>query len=189
MFATAGNLSFIDPESGVLWITASGKDKGNLKESDFLALNYSTGAILEDTENRPSAETVIHRTIYSRFKNAAACLHVHTPTSCILEFGLSTSKPTIRIQLPNTEIIKAFGNFAEEPNLSVIVVHNFGDVSKIAAEFDKACAEKTPDVPFFLIENHGITVWGKNVADANKNLEASEFILQVLLGRRAIKSK
>ena len=40
------------------------------------------------------------------------------------------------------------------------------------------------DVPFFLIENHGITVWGKNVWDANKNLEASEFVLQVMLSRK-----
>jgi methylthioribulose-1-phosphate dehydratase len=46
---------------------------------------------------------------------------------------------------------------------------------------ENALRESSSDVPFFLIENHGLTVWGKSVEDANKNLEAAEFILQVML--------
>jgi len=38
MYATAGNLSILDPESGVIWITASGKDKGKLENTDFLGV-------------------------------------------------------------------------------------------------------------------------------------------------------
>nr|HNI27564.1 class II aldolase/adducin family protein [Leptospiraceae bacterium] len=42
------------------------------------------------------------------------------------------------------------------------------------------------DVPFFLIENHGLTVWGKDVKDANKNLEAAEFVMQVFAVRNRL---
>lgn len=184
MYATAGNLSLLDPQSGLMWITSSGKDKSSLTEKDFITLNFSSGEIIGETENRPSAETIIHRTIYSLFKTSGACLHVHTPSSCILDFGLSRSNPYKRVALPNSEIIKAFGNFTEEPNLSLIVIHNFGNVSEIAKEFESVVKISGPEVPFFLIENHGVTVWGKNVRDANKNLEAAEILMQIMCGRR-----
>ena len=185
MFATAGNLSVLDPESGVIWITASGRDKSMLAPEDFIGVNLKTGeSIDEDSPLRPSAETSIHTSIYSLFPSAGCILHVHAPTSCILEFQLSKENPSKFVTLPNTEILKAYGNFLEEPNLKTLVVHNHGHVPRISDEFKKNFQNKKSDVPFFLIENHGITVWGKNVYDANKNLEATEFVLQVMKGRR-----
>ncbi len=184
MFATAGNLSVLDPESGVIWITASGKDKGRLTVDDFIGVSLRSGEPLEDDGKRPSAETSIHTAIYSMLTGSTCILHVHTPTSCSLEFGLSKEESFRFVTLPNTEILKAFGNFLEEPNLKALVVHNHGFVPKISEDFKLALNKKIPDVPFFLIENHGITVWGKNVWDANKNLEAAEFVLQVMLARK-----
>lgn len=186
MYATAGNLSVYDPQSGLVWITASGKDKSSLSEQDFVSLDLLTGNVIGEDMGRPSAETSIHQVIYKNFPEAFACLHVHTPASCILEFGLNRKESTRSVKLPNTEILKAFGIFKEEPNLSLLVVHNHGNVSQIAGDLDAFIQKETLDVPFFLIENHGITVWGKSVRDANKNLEAAEFILQVMVGRKKI---
>jgi len=186
MFATAGNLSVLDPESGVVWITASGRDKSKLASSDFLGVYAKTGEPIDpDSPLRPSAETSIHTNIYSLFPDSGAILHVHTPNSCILQFYLSKENPSKFITLPNTEILKAFGNFLEEPELKALVVHNHGYVPRISEEFKKVFHQKKSDVPFFLIENHGVTVWGKNVYEANKHLEAAEFILTVLVGRQS----
>jgi methylthioribulose-1-phosphate dehydratase len=184
MYATAGNLSIFDPQSGLIWITASGKDKSKLKTQDFVTLELSSGKLVGENEGRPSAETSIHQAIYRNFPNIRTCLHVHTPTSCILEFGLNSSKTQDWVVLPNIEILKAFGNFNENPNLSMMVLYNHGNVPKIASEFEQAILQKSMDLPFFLIENHGVTVWGRNVAEANKHLEAAEFIFQVMVGRK-----
>ena len=180
MVATAGNLSVYDRESGELWITSSGKHKGRLREEDFICMSLD-GKILRETTNKPSAETSIHQVIYSEIPSANTVLHVHTVTSCKLQFGIQKWHPATRFLLPNVEILKAFGDFREEPNLSVIVTFNHGSVLDISSDLDNALRERSSDVPFFLIENHGLTVWGKSVEDANKNLEAAEFILQVML--------
>jgi methylthioribulose-1-phosphate dehydratase len=178
--ATAGNLSVFDREIGELWITSSGKHKGRLKEEDFICMNLD-GKILRETTNKPSAEASIHQVIYRQIPSACAVLHVHTVTSCKLQFGIQKWHPATRFLLPNVEILKAFGDFREEPNFSVIVTFNHGSVVDISSDLENALRESSSDVPFFLIENHGLTVWGKSVEDANKNLEAAEFILQVML--------
>lgn len=180
MVATAGNLSVYDRASGELWITSSGKHKGRLKEDDFICMSLD-GKILKETSNKPSAETSIHQVIYRQIPSASTVLHVHTVTSCKLHFGLQKFNPTTRFLLPNVEILKAFGDFREEPNFSVIVTFNHGNVLDISRDLENALKENPSDVPFFLIENHGLTVWGKSVEDANKNLEAAEFVLQVMV--------
>ncbi len=179
MVATAGNLSVFDRASGEFWITSSGKHKGRLQEEDFICMSLD-GKILRETTNKPSAETSIHQVIYSQIPSASVVLHVHTVTSCKLHFGLQKFNPAARFLLPNVEILKAFGDFREEPNFSAIVTFNHGSVSDISRDLETAIREHPSDVPFFLIENHGLTVWGKSVEDANKNLEAAEFILQVM---------
>jgi methylthioribulose-1-phosphate dehydratase len=184
MFATAGNLSIYDSESGLMWITASGKDKSKLTPDDFISVSLATGETLGDSSNKPSAETSIHISLYNSIHDARAILHVHTENSCVLEFGLSQKNEKSYATLPNTEIIKAFGDFKEEPNFKMLVTHNFSDVPKIAnlvkSEFDT----NKPEVPFFLIENHGLTVWGKSVYEANKNLEATDFLMKVMARRQ-----
>ena len=180
MVATAGNLSVFDRASGELWITSSGKHKGCLQEEDFICMSLD-GKILRETSNKPSAETSIHQVIYSQIPSANTVLHVHTVTSCKLQFGVSKSNPIKRALLPNVEILKAFGDFREEPNFSAIVTFIHGSVLDISHDLEFALRERPSNVPFFLIENHGLTVWGKSVEDANKNLEAAEFVLQVMV--------
>ncbi len=184
LYATSGNFSIFDPESGLVWITASGLDKSSLTKDDFISVDIKAGNVVGETYKRPSAEFFIHQIIYKNFLQANACLHVHTVSSCVLEYGLNRTNPIKKIPLPNLEIIKAFGNFQEEPNLSMLVVYNHGHVPKIAEDLDLYLQNDSLDVPFFLIENHGITVWGKSVKEANKNLEAVEFILEVMVARK-----
>lgn len=183
MAATAGNLSIIGEDRNSFFVTASGKDKGSLTPEDFLEISLSDGKPAGETRLKPSAETSIHTAVYSSLQNAGAILHVHTVASCTPVFGLTRSKNSAYVTLPNTEILKAFGDFTEEPNFKMLVVHNFASVPEISKVLAAELEKKKQDVPFFLIENHGLTVWGKDVKDANKNLEAAEFVLQVHAAR------
>ena len=185
MFATAGNLSILDSSKSTLHITASGRDKSKLTPHDFIQIDLTSKNPIDNTRNlKPSAETSIHTALYSLYPSISCVLHVHTPSSCALEFGLSKANPVHWIDLPNSEILKAFGDFTEEPNLKVLAVHNHGHVPDIASEMMHSLKNHPSKVPFFLIENHGITAWGQNVYDANKNLEAAEFVLQVMVARQ-----
>jgi methylthioribulose-1-phosphate dehydratase len=182
--ATAGNLSILNRNIGELWITASGRDKSSLTTNDFVLFESNEPNKNEYPDYRkPSAEISIHLSIYSLIPEANCVLHVHTPHSCVIDIGLTSKNSNKMILLPNSELIKAFGDFRESPNLSFLIVHNFGEVQMIADEFYRTFERSKPEVPFFIIENHGITVWGKDVDEANKHLEAAEFILQILYMR------
>lgn len=178
MYATSGNLSIREASSNEIIITASGKNKGELAASDFLIVNMKTGKPSVPSNNKPSAESAIHLAIYQAFPSAGAVIHVHTPESAALSYDMRGTEPCRTIPLPNLEMLKAFGNFAENPELSFLSLYNYGDVGKIANCFSKHSHRS--EVPFFLIEHHGLTVWGKNVAEANKNIEAAQHILQVM---------
>ncbi len=183
MFATAGNLSVRDPsESGVFWITASGKHKGELGSNDFLPIHVSNGSVQKDIDGlKPSAETSIHQSIYSCNPNAHAALHVHTLESNLLDFGLKPDEPVKEVGIPPIEIIKAFGIWDERPKLTMPVFYNFGSVPKIANEIKTYFQTKgLPKVPFLLIEGHGPTVWGDSIMAANRHLEAVSFLFQVM---------
>ncbi|MCE9501319.1 MAG: methylthioribulose 1-phosphate dehydratase [Leptospira sp.] len=182
MFATAGNLSIFDRKKKEIWITASGKNKSSLSKKDFISIHSESGKVGLKS-GKPSAETSIHKVIYENFENVNAVLHVHTPASCLLNCGVSREKPTRQFLLPNIEIIKAFGDFRENPDLKMTVVYNFGIVSDISDAFRNTLRGTASVVPFFLIQDHGVTAWGRDVSDANKNLEAAEFILQVMASR------
>jgi methylthioribulose-1-phosphate dehydratase len=183
MFATAGNLSIFDEKTQTVWITASGKDKGNLTYKSFLPVALHSGEPVHKTQNRPSAETSIHLAIYSTIPNVSCVLHVHTPSSTILYYNLSRENPFGYFPIPNLEMLKAFGDFTENPYFEFLSLYNYGNVKDIAYLLKQRIITASLQVPFFLIENHGLTVFGKDIYDANKNLEAAEHVLQVMVQR------
>ncbi|TGL62587.1 methylthioribulose 1-phosphate dehydratase [Leptospira jelokensis] len=186
MFATAGNLSTRDNSSHTeFWITASGKHKGELKDTDFVCVSVKDGTLLSAKEGlKPSAETSIHQVLYSQMPNVGSCLHVHTLESNLLEFGVGKEEGYREIPIPPIEIIKAFGIWDEKPSLTMPVFYNHTDVPTIANQIKRYFTTVgIPKVPFLLIEGHGPTVWGKSIAEANKHLEAVHFLLQVMARR------
>lgn len=183
MFATAGNLSARDMAlPSQFWITASGKHKGELKETDFVCVAVADGSLVKAVDGlRPSAETSIHQVLYSQMPEVGSCLHVHTIDSNSLEFGVKKEEGYREISLPPIEIIKAFGIWDEKPSLTMPVFYNHTHVPTIANEIKRYFTEQgIPKVPFLLIEGHGPTVWGRSISEANKHLEAVHFLLQVM---------
>jgi len=182
MFATAGNLSFrsITPEQ--FWITASGKNKNSLTDDDFVCIEIASMSLLNSKfNNKPSAETSIHRSIYNFFPIANSILHVHTLSSNLLNFNLSKVEKYRLVPIPNIEIIKAFGIWDEKPNLEMAVFYNFGEVNQIAESISQFLIEcPNYKLPFVLVEEHGPTVWGPSIDITNRYLEATAFLFDIM---------
>ncbi|SFI83682.1 methylthioribulose 1-phosphate dehydratase [Thermoflavimicrobium dichotomicum] len=166
---TSGNLSIKVSENPLSFlVTASGKDKRKRTAEDFLLVD-GKGRPLQDTHLKASAETGIHCEIY-RLTDAGCCLHVHTvDNNVISELYADQGFVTFRGQ----EIIKAFGIWAEDGEITVPIVENYADLRRLAQEVAKVIR---PDTKAVLIRNHGITVWGRNGFEAKKHLEAFEFL-------------
>jgi methylthioribulose-1-phosphate dehydratase len=177
MAGTAGNLSARLPD-GSFWITASGRQKGQLTPSDFIRMNLD-GAIVEQPvpEARPSAETSIHLAVYNCFPEAKACYHVHS-----IEANL-VSRLTAgdAVSLPAIEMLKGLGVWEENPQVSMPLFANYLEVPKIAKEISEFFAVSSPSVPALLIRDHGITVWGDSTAAAYNYVEIVEYIFRYTL--------
>ncbi|AGY57415.1 methylthioribulose 1-phosphate dehydratase [Gloeobacter kilaueensis] len=178
MVGTAGNLSARITDDS-FWITASGKAKGRLDRQDFLRLDLE-GTVLERfyLEDRPSAETAIHRTLYRCFAAARACLHVHSVSNNLVS-GLARAGT---LHLPPLEMLKGLAVAPAEARLPVFANHD--DVNRIAVEIKERFAAQPPAIPALLIAEHGLTVWGNSIAAAATHLELLEFIFQYQLAAR-----
>lgn len=175
MFGTAGNLSARLPD-GSLWVTASGVDKGRLRIRDFVRVNVD-GELLEAPEGRkPSAETCLHQAVYGWDDAQMACLHVHTVAS-----NMVTRLWTKDVPLPPIEMIKGLGIWYENPKVSVQVYDNPKHVPFIGDAVAARFAVDPPQVPLYLVRDHGITVWGRSLREATNRLECAVYVLEYTL--------
>jgi methylthioribulose-1-phosphate dehydratase len=182
MQGTAGNLSVrVDDEH--FWITASGKPKGTLEENDFLLVRVKDGSIAETAhpQNKPSAETAIHRALYARFRTARACLHGHSVQACLASARAKKNAKAIR--LPAIEMLKGFDLWQQNPKVDLPLFENTLDVSRIAHAIETRFKKSAPALTALLVRDHGATVWGESLQQAYNRFEVLEFILNVAARR------
>ena len=177
MVGTAGNLSS-RLEDGSFWITASGRQKGKLTETDFIRMNLD-GAIVEQPhpDSRPSAETSIHLAVYNCFPEAQACYHVHSVEANLV----SRLAAGDAVSLPAIEMLKGLGIWEENPQVSMPLFANYLSVPKIAQEICEVFAISPPKVPALLIRDHGVTVWANSPAAAYNYIEIVEYIFRYMV--------
>jgi methylthioribulose-1-phosphate dehydratase len=178
MVGTAGNLSGRISNNS-FWITASGKSKGKLQETDFLLMSIDEGKIIDskDKENKPSAETSIHQVIYRLFPEAQACYHVHSVEANLV----SNQAKGDKLDLPSLEMLKGLGVWEENPKVTMPVFENYLSVPKIAEEISDRFSQSPPAIPALLIRNHGVTVWGNSTEATQNHLEIAEYIFRYLV--------
>lgn len=170
---TSGNLSIREPKSPFFYISASGKDKRKQSDSDFLLVDLK-GKPVEETELRPSAETLLHTVIYGK-TNANCVLHVHTVENNVISELYGDEG---QVSFRNHEIIKATGRWDEDSELRIPIIYNHADIQQLSDKFKQHVVEDSGAV---LIRNHGITVWGISGLEAKRILEACEFLFQYQL--------
>ena len=176
--ATAGNYS-VRLRDGSFAITVSGRHKGRLVEADVMRVD-ATGASLDG--KRPSAETALHIQIYALFPQAGAVLHTHSP----LSVGLTRALPgASAYELRGHEMLKVLPGVTTHDITRILpIVENSQDMAEIAAMVAPALLAADA-IPAYLIRDHGLYSWGRNMGEAEQIVEAIEWMIAAELAQRS----
>ena len=173
--ATSSNYSARISKKQIL-ITQSGKDKGQLKKSDLMFVDYE-GRALKPRKARASAETLLHCDLYKRYENAGAVLHIHSKAATVL--SMKTKGPELVIQ--GYEMLKALSGVSTHEHREVIpIVENKQNMHDIIEALQGKLGDTTHA---YLIRGHGFYTWGETVAKTRHQIEALEFLFQCLLAQ------
>ncbi len=180
VLATSGNFSARIAETSAL-ATASGKEKSELTEADFLRIDLD-GAPLDLAGPRPSAEARLHGALYRRFAEARAVLHVHAPAATAMSLAGGDA-----VTLAGYEMLKALAGVTTHEHVETVpVVPNDQDTARLAAAAGDRL-DRSPGAHAYLIAGHGIYTWGRSVTEARRHLEALEFLFECELRRRGLR--
>ena len=168
--ATSSNFSArLDASHAV--ITISGRDKGSLNSDDFMVVDLEGQPV--GTCARPSAETGLHVQLYRRFPEAGCVLHTHSHAQTVASRLYAAQGG---IALTGYELLKAFhGNDTHATSIQLPILPNDQDIPALAAQVAPLLAAGS--LWGYLIEGHGLYVWGRNMFEAKRHLDAFEFLL------------
>ena len=179
--ATSSNFSMRLDEAHAA-ITISGRDKGALTADDIMVIDMQGRAV--GTSARPSAETLLHTQIYARFPTANAVLHTHSRTQTVASRLFADAGV---IHLAGYELLKAIaGHTTHETQIDVPVFPNTQEMPELVARVE-AWIEAGKPLYGYLIDGHGIYTWGRDMAEAERHIEAFEFLLGCELDLRRLK--
>lgn len=177
--ATAGNYS-VRLDDGFA-VTASGWHKGRLSDEGVLRLDMDGHVV---GAGKPSAETHLHLSIYRQFPAAGAVLHGHSPQAV----GLTRAFRDLKAwYFAGHELLKVFpGQTTHETEIALPIVDNSQDMAVIEAGIAPALA-RPGAAPAYLIRDHGLYAWGKDLDEAERVLEAVEWLIAAELAERSFR--
>jgi len=169
--ATSGNFSMRLDDTHAA-ITISGRDKGTLTPDDIIVIDMEGRAV--GTTARPSAETLLHTQLYRRFTEVNAVLHTHSRTQTVAS-RLFAPAGVIRIE--GYELIKAIaGHTTHATHIDLPIFANTQDMPELVERVDVWIRTDKP-LYGYLIDGHGIYTWGRDMTEAERHIEAFEFLL------------
>ncbi|MEP6784768.1 MAG: methylthioribulose 1-phosphate dehydratase [Sphingomonadales bacterium] len=169
--ATAGNYS-MRLEDGSFAVTVSGRHKGRLTPEDVMRVDRSGQPLDGKT---PSAETSLHLHLYGLFPACEAVLHSHSPGAVGMSraFGFAHS-----IEFEGHEMLKALpGVTTHDRQVALPIVENSQDMGVIASAIEPALLAPGA-IPAYLIRSHGLYGWGTSMAEAERVIEAIEWMIE-----------
>jgi methylthioribulose-1-phosphate dehydratase len=177
--ATSSNFSMRLDEAHAA-ITVSGLDKGRLTEDGVMVVDLDGRPVA--TEQRPSAETVLHTRLYRRDAGIGCVLHTH---SLVQTVASRLFAPSGGVRLEGYELAKAIaGTTTHEAVIELPVLANSQDMPATAGQVE-ALLDAGP-LSGYLIAGHGLYAWGRDLAEARRHLEAFEFMLACELELRRL---
>lgn len=177
--ATSSNFSMRLGETHAA-ITVSGLDKGRLTEDGVMVVDLDGRPVA--TEQRPSAETVLHTRLYRRDAGIGCVLHTH---SLVQTVASRVFAPSGGVRLEGHELAKAIaGTTTHEAVIELPVLANSQDIPAMAGQVE-ALLDAGP-LSGYLIAGHGLYAWGRDLAEARRHLEAFEFMLACELELRRL---
>ena len=161
-------------------ITVSGRDKGKLTEADIMVVDLDGKPVA--TDQKSSAETLLHTQLYKRFPQIGCVLHTHSQAQTIASRLFAGAG---RVRLEGYELLKAFaGNTTHDTEIEIPVLPNTQDMHTLAAQVDVLLDSER--IWGYLIDGHGLYAWGRDMAEARRHLEAFEFLLGCKLELRKL---
>jgi methylthioribulose-1-phosphate dehydratase len=169
--ATSGNYSMRLPGERIA-ITVSGRHKGRLRPEDIMRVDLA-GRALEPQQ--PSAETPLHLLLYRLYPGVNAVLHVHSVAGVVLTRHRREARG---IRLEGYEMLKAFPDIAtHETAIEIPVLENSQDIPALARQVEARLPAR-PTLPAYLIRGHGAYAWGSDLDEAERSVEALEYLLE-----------
>lgn len=175
--ATSGNFS-VRIDANDCAITASGSDKTKLTADGVIRTPFAGSA-----HPRQSAEAPLHYLMYRLSPTIGAVTHVHAQPAVLASLALA-KEGAVRIE--GLELLKAFNGIkTHETRLNVPVFDNEQDMDALATRVE-ARLKKDGLGWGFLLAGHGIYVWGKDVTEALRHLDAFDYLFTVMLKLKGI---
>ncbi len=176
VLGTSGNFSMLLARKPLrICVTASGIEKGKLDETNFLELD-DDAEILQGF-GKPSAETLLHLTIYRFMPKARSILHTHSVWGTILSDVFFEQGG---IEIEGYEMLKGLaGVTTHEHKEKVPIVENSQDYVALAHVIENVVREND-GIHGIYLRRHGLYTWGETVAEARRHVEIFEFLFEVL---------
>lgn len=176
VLGTSGNFSMLIARNPMrMCVTASGIEKGDLDETNFLELDENADII--EGFGKPSAETLLHLCIYRHVPRARSILHTHSVWGTILSDHFYEQGA---IEIEGYEMLKGLsGVTTHEHKETVPIVDNSQDYIALSHVIENVLREN-PNCHGVYLRRHGLYTWGESVADARRHVEIFEFLFEVL---------
>ena len=179
--ATAGNYSLRLDDARIA-ITVSGRHKGRLTDADVMTVDLD-GQPLDG--KKPSAETLLHCALYRDFPETGAVLHSHSPAAVGLSRALAQADTLV---LEGHEMLKALpGVDPDRLRVALPIVDNSQDMADILAAVTPRLLAPPGAPPAYLIRSHGLYGWGRDLAEAERVIEAVEWIIAAELAEASFR--
>lgn len=176
--ATSGNFS-ARLSDGRVAITVSGRHKGELTPADIMLID-AEGRSLDG--KRPSAETLLHTSLYRRYPQTGAVLHPHGPSATLVSRLFKDA-----LVLEDYELLKALAGIdTHESRVTIPIFPNDQDIPRLARQVEDYL-DQHGDIYGYIIAGHGFYTWGSTVQDALRHVEALEFLFDLEIRLHGVK--
>jgi methylthioribulose-1-phosphate dehydratase len=177
--ATSGNFSARLPD-GTIAITVSGKHKGQLELDDIMLIDADANSL---DGKKPSAETVLHTSLYRRFADIQSILHPHSLNATLVSRIFKSE-----VVLEDYELLKALcGITTHESRVVVPIFANDQNITRLAELVEQYLDNHAP-CHAYIIAGHGLYTWGTSVQETLRHLEALDFIFDCELRLHGVKN-
>ncbi len=169
--ATSTNYSFREKtDSTEIWVSRSGVDKSAFSASDFMTVDHLGKATGTYAGIRPSAETLIHCTLYNLFPETRYILHSHSVYPVVLSQVCGDN-----VLFEGFEVQKGFeGQTTHENAVEIPIFDNTQDMEAFSEVLRRNKSLLTNHC--FIMRKHGTYAWGRTLFEAKRHLETLEYL-------------
>jgi methylthioribulose-1-phosphate dehydratase len=168
-------------------ISISGLDKGQFTAQHFMRVDVEAQPVFP-ADARPSAEVLLHRAVYRHHSPMRCVLHTHSVSGVVLSM---LAEKQAGLKLHGFEMQKAFqGISSHEESLWLPVFSNDQQMERLSAKVERYFEQSAQNpaircAPGFLLAGHGLYAWGETPIQAQRHIEAFEYLFTCILALKS----